>query len=99
MSEPRKPQDHKKPAAQAEAEGGPTDVVWRDHTFTVESDPDDWPVTVTLAFEEGKAMTGVRDLLGSEQWAELLRDKPTNRDIGDLFDTMAAVLGLDTSGN
>lgn len=94
------PDDHKKSAAQIEAEGIPTvDIVWRDHTFTVGSDPDDWEVETTLAFEEGKVITGVRALLGKEQWAEFLKTKPRNRDTGELFDVLAKELGLGDAGN
>ena len=89
------PSDHLKSAAQIEAEGIATvDVVWREHTFTVTADPDDWTVETTLAFEEGKAASGVRLILGPDQWAELLKDKPRNKDLGDLFESIAKALGL-----
>ena len=93
------PEDHKKSAAQIEAEGVETgEVVWRGHTFTAVKDADDWPVEVTLAFEEGKAASGVRLLLGKTQWAELMKDKPRNKDLGELFDHIAETFGLETSG-
>ena len=93
------PTDHKKPAAQIEAEGGAaTDVVWRGHTFTVDADPDNWAVETTLAFEEGKAASGIRSILGPKQWAEFMKSKPVNRDMGDLFNEIAKALGLETSG-
>lgn len=98
---PKQPADHQKSAAQIEAEGVETgEVKWRAHTFTaLVKDPDDWPVEVTMAFEEGKAATGVRLMLGKEQWAELMKDKPRNRDLGELFDAIAETFGLETSGN
>ena len=100
MTAPRPiPQDHLKPAAQIEAEGlAMTDIEWRGHTFTVLTDPDDWSVDATLAFEEGKPASGVRTVLGKEQWAELMKSKPINRDLGDLFDTLAEALGLERVG-
>lgn len=89
------PQDHKKSAAQIEAEGVKTvDVQWRGHTFTVPAEAEDWPVEVTLAFEEGKAASGVRGMLGTEQWAELMKTNPRNKDLGDLFTAIAKDLGL-----
>ena len=94
-----KPTDHLKSAAQLEAEGvGTTDVPWRAHTFTVPTDADDWTVETTLAFEEGKAASGVRLMLGDRQWAELIKDRPRNRDLADLFDTIAKALGLESAG-
>ena len=93
------PADRKKPAAQLDAEGVETaEVVWRDHTFTVVADPDDWPVEASLAFEEGKATVGVRAMLGDKQWAELMRMKPRNRDLADLFNEIAKSLGLEGAG-
>jgi len=92
------PADHKSPA-QAEAEGATTvDVAWRGLTFAVASDPDDWDVATLLAFEEGKAASGVRSLLGKKQWAKLVQTKPKTRDLGDLFGTIATALGLDAAG-
>lgn len=101
MSETRKqPQDHRKSAAQIEAEGDPTTTVaWRDFEFTLPAELEDWPIDVTLAFENGKAVTGVRLLLGPEQWGRLAATKPRNRDINDLFQVIAERLGLVTAGN
>ena len=99
MAAPRTPQDHKKSAAQIEAEGIATvEVEWRGHTFTVTADPDDWPVETMLAFEEGKAASGVRGMLGATQWAELMKSKPRTRDLSDLFSAIAAAMGLNTAG-
>lgn len=93
------PTDHNKSAAQIEAEGGgTTDVVWRDFSFTVATDPDNWAVETTLAFEEGKAASGIRSILGPKQWAEFMKSKPVNRDMGELFNEIAKTLGLETSG-
>jgi hypothetical protein len=42
----------------------------------------------------------VRLILGPDQWAELMKDKPRNKDLGDLFETIAKALGLgDDAGN
>lgn len=96
---PKSPQDHKKPAAQLEAEGEPKTVVgWRGHEFTVPSDPDDWTVETTLAFEEGKPASAVRGVLGPTQWAVVMKERPRNRDLGELFNAIAAALGLDSAG-
>lgn len=93
------PSDHLKSAAQIEAEGiAEIEVQWRTLTFTVAAEADDWSVETTLAFEEGKAASGVRGILGPEQWGELMETNPRNRDLGELFDAIAAALGLDTSG-
>ena len=93
------PTDHLKSAAQIEAEGIPmSEVVWRDHTFRVLSELEDWTVATTLAFEEGKATIGVRGILGPIQWAELMKTKPLVKDLTELFDAIAKAIGLNTAG-
>ena len=94
------PEDHKKTAAQIEAEGIPTtDVEWRGLTFTVPTDPDDWSVEAVQAFERGRNFVGLETVLGPKQWAEFMKTKPRKRDGMDVFDAIAASLGLDNSGN
>lgn len=93
------PDDHKKSAAQIEAEGGEKITVqWRDFEFEVDADADDWDAKTTLAFEQGRAVTGVRGVLGPKQFAELMATNPKNRDVGDLFATIAKAIGLETAG-
>lgn len=89
------PEDHKKPAAQIEAEGGETtSVTWRGHTFTVATNPDDYPISVVMAFEKGQNLTGLEILLGAKQWAELTKTMKTKRDATNLLEVMGEALGL-----
>jgi len=89
------PTDHKKSAVQIEAEGGETtSVTWRGHTFTVATDPDDYPISVVMAFEKGQNLTGLEILFGPKQWAEFVKTKPTKRDATSLLETMGEALGL-----
>jgi len=90
------PQDHKKPAAQieAEAEGVPmADVAWRGHTFTVMSDPDDYPIATVQAIENGRILAGLELVLGPKQWTEFVKTKPTKRDATNLMEVMGEELG------
>ena len=95
------PADHKKSAAQIEAEGVATiDVEWRGQTFTIAADPGDWKVTTSLAFEDGKAVTGVKGVLGDAQWASLLKAQdPSNKELGELFEVIGERMGLGPAGN
>lgn len=94
-----RPEDHKPSAAQIEAEGGEKITVsWRDFEFVIDADADDWSARTTLAFEQGKAVTGVRGVLGDKQFSELMATNPKNRDVGELFQTIAKELGLETAG-
>lgn len=89
------PDDHKKPAAQLEAEKSETtDVTWREHTFTVVSDVDDYPVEAVMAFETGRNFTGLEIILGPAQWAEFMKTKPRKRDGLSLFEVIGEALGL-----
>ena len=89
------PDDHQKPAAQLEAEKAPTtDITWRGHTVTVATDPDDYPIAVVMAFENGRNLTGLELLLGPKQWAGLVKTMKTKRDGADLLEVMGEALGL-----
>lgn len=74
------------------------DVEWNGNTYTIAASADDWPVEVTLAFEENKAATAVKMLLGAEQWDTFAAMRPTNRDMAELFDTIAKRLGFTSAG-
>ncbi len=76
------------------------EVVWRGHTFTVPSSPDDWDVELTLAFEEGKVASAISMLLGAEQWNAFMstKPKPKNRDLGEMFEAVAQQLGFQSAG-
>ena len=89
------PTDHKKPAAQLEAEGAETtEVTWRGHTFTVATDPDDYPISVVMAFERSQNLTGLEILLGAKQWADLAKTMKTKRDATNLLEVMGEALGF-----
>jgi hypothetical protein len=89
------PADHQKPAAQIEAEKSETtEVAWRGHTFTVPTDPDDYPTPAVIAAEAGQNLRALEILLGSEQFAEFLKVAPFKRDVNDYFKVMGEVLGL-----
>jgi len=89
------PADHQKPAAQLEAEGVETaEVTWRGHTFTVATDPDDYPIAVVMAFERGQNLTGLEILLGAKTWGELTKTMKTKRDATNLLEVMGEALGF-----
>lgn len=84
---------------QAEAEGIETvEVVWRDHTYTVPASPDDWPISATLALEEGKAATFVGELIGKKAVVALAKAGLRNSDLGDLAQAILAAEGVADQG-
>ena len=91
------PEDHKKSAAQIEAEGiEMVDVEWRGHTFTIVADADDYPLEAVMAFERGENFAALEMVLGTKQWAEFIKTKPLKRDAIDLFAAINDALGLDS---
>lgn len=98
-----KPQDHKAPkktAAQREAEGiDEVEVEFDGEIYEIAADPIDWKVSTTEAFEQGKVVTAIRQLLGPEQWKTLSAKRYRNRQFRELFDLLAEAGGFDNSGN
>lgn len=95
----KKPQDHKKSAAQIEAEKIETiEVTWRGHTFTVATDVEEWSVDLTEALEAGKAAAMLAGLLGPKQYQEFKSTRPKNRDLTDLSEVLAKALGFTSVG-
>ena len=99
----KQPQDHKPPkktAAQIEAEGIPTNTVEvGGESYDFPSDPQDWPVESTLAFEQNQAASALQALFGPQQWARFMRSKPTNRQLNDLSERVAEAAGFGSLGN
>jgi len=94
------PQDHKKSAAQIEAEGTETTTIeYNGHEFTFPSEAQDWSAGVLLAFEDGHAVEAIRRLVGTRRWASLNMDNWTGRQINELFTAFAEAAGFDTAGN
>lgn len=87
-------------AVKAEVENDDTTmpIEWDGHTYTVLKDTDEWPVDITEAFEDGRASTAIRGLLGPAQWKAFKATKPTNRDLGQLFQEIAQAYGFESSG-
>lgn len=94
------PQDHKKPAAQIEAERATTiPVVWREQAFTIPATIDDCPIEVIEAMEAGKGLAIVRGILGESQYAAFkAKHKPTVRDLNSLSEVIMAALGFEKPG-
>lgn len=91
--------DTKTSGAQVEASGVERVAFeWRGHALTMPASMDDWPIAAQLAFEEGKPATGVRGVLGPQQFALLIAAGYVNRDLNELSQQMLNVLGLGDLG-
>ena len=88
-------EDNKTPA-QNEAEATETVIIeWRGRSFTIPATLDDCSVDTLEAFEDGKAVSAVRGILGDKVFASLKREhKPTVRDFKELADIVAKAMGM-----
>lgn len=74
-------------AARAEAKGEPFTFSFGGQEYEIAS-PRQWPIEATEAMSTGALTTALRLLLGEEQYATFMVNKPT---IGDVEDLMTAV--------
>lgn len=54
-----------------------------------------WSISAIEAYEDGKVVTMVRAILGTEQWERFKRKPRTAADLGSLFEAMQEALGLE----
>lgn len=62
--------------------------------FKIDADVENWSVESMLAFEENKAVSVVRSLLGADQWAKYMATKPNTKDFGELAEKLFQTVGL-----
>lgn len=99
MAEPRKPQDHKKPAAQQEAELiEVVDVEYKGETYVFPASLEEADGDVVDAIDEMKLSRALRGLLEPTQWADFKKTRPRVKDYAGLFNAYAETIGLDGLG-
>jgi hypothetical protein len=93
------------PAVQAEAEDATTITVdWLGVPVVLPAKPDDWDLDAMEAFEQGKAVTAVRGVLGKgyESTVEAFKKthgrKPQVRDLESLMQGFAEAYGFESPG-
>lgn len=68
-------------------------------TFTLPSDPADWPIKATESFETGKIVSAVRALVKPREFAALEQRGYRNTQFAKLFDALAVAGGFGSAGN
>lgn len=85
---------------EAKAEPGATTVIeWDGVDLSIPAAPEGLRADVFLAFEEGKAVTALRGVLGAHQYAKHISAQ--NKTLGELEDLFAEVMkhyGFDQAG-
>jgi hypothetical protein len=71
---------------------------FRGHEFSVPLDRDEWSVDFLEAIEDGRAAGTVRGALGAEQWQTVKGLDLKVKDLAELGDLIAAVLGFGSPG-
>ncbi|AON97308.1 tail assembly chaperone [Gordonia phage Hedwig] len=64
----------------------------------VPADQGQWPLSAMEYLITGRIFAGVRLLVGEEQWSALIASGAKVRDANELFDKIAAELGLESAG-
>ena len=94
------PADHKKPAAQIEAEGGGTaEITLGESVFTIPADIEDADAEFLKYVADKDAYRTVYVLLDPKQAARLKALKPTIRELKALAEQMAEIYGFESAGN
>lgn len=74
-------------------------VEWRGEKFSIPAQIEDWPADAVLAFEEQKAMTAMKLILGPEQWETLRRiSSGTVGEVSEVFELTAKAAGFESPG-
>lgn len=71
---------------------------YRDQTFTVSREYDDWTLDFLEALEEGKSVGIVRGALGPDQWRAVRAMNLKVRDLTELADLVAKAMGFGSTG-
>ena len=85
-------------ARKSEARGDLATVEFRDETFTVSREYDEWTVDFLESLEEGKAVGIVRGALGPDQWRTVRAMNLKVRDLNELADLIAQAMGFGSAG-
>lgn len=64
----------------------------------VPADQGQWPLAAMEYLITGRTFAGVRLLVGEEQWSALIASGAKVRDAHEVFDKIAAALGLESAG-
>ena len=67
--------------------------------LSIPADPEDWPIMATRAFEQGKIITAIENLLSTREFSEVAAKGYRNKDFGKLYERLARAGGFDNSGN
>ena len=67
--------------------------------LSIPADPEDWPIMATRAFEQGKIITAIENLLSTREFAKLAAKNYRNKEFGSLYERLAKAGGFDSSGN
>ena len=70
-----------------------------DMDLSIPADPEDWPIMATRAFEQGKIITAIENLLSAGDFAKVASKNYRNKEFGKLYERLAKAGGFDSSGN
>lgn len=84
-------------AQEREAEAvGLVTVEYAGVEFTIPQDIQDWPAEALLMLEDDKPISFVRQLVDEKAFSQILKNRLTVRQYGELADKIAQAAGLET---
>lgn len=98
MDNAPKPQDHKEPARH-EADGDDVLTIEFHGTDFEIPVPDDWTLDAVEAFSKGDPFTGLREILGTDQWATFKANFNRRKYLEEFSNLVGQELGFGTTGN
>ncbi|QLF83993.1 tail assembly chaperone [Gordonia phage Upyo] len=67
--------------------------------LTIPADPEDWPIMATRAFETGRIVTAIENLLSAKDFQKLVSKNYRNKEFGVLYEKLAKAGGFESPGN
>ena len=93
------PESKKKTPIERDAAGDTMlTIKFRDLTFTIPLDRDEWPVLAQLALEDGKDLSTIRALVKSDEWRRFMATSPKNKDAAELMTAISEAIGAREPG-
>ena len=95
----KKPSDHKPPTVSEPNIDEPAVINFAGHTFVIPRDAMDWPTDVVRAFEEGKTVIAVRELVDPAAYDRIGMGRWPMRRTAELAELIAEAVGFESTKN
>lgn len=103
----KQPQDHKPKAAQSGAKARQLEASGDEFVileqcgveFKIPADRNEWPLSAVDYLSQGHELSGIKEILGVEQWAALVKTGAKLKDLNELGQKFSKAFGFAELGN